>query len=230
MQVMASGTARGAKAGRPGAGLRCLAAPAAALMLLVSGCASGPPKDLSSACSIFKDKKSWYRAAKKSEKRWGLPPSILLAIVRQESGFVKDARPPRMRRWTCLWGLGGFLLFLCPRPSSARGFAQALDGTWAAYIRSSGNSGADRDNFKDASDFVGWYTHNSRRNLGIGRRNARALYLAYHEGDGGYRRGSYRSKPWLIKVAGRVQQNADRYERQLGYCRKRLDKRWWHLW
>jgi len=47
-----------------------------------------------------------------------------MAIIRQESSFQADAQPPRSR---ILWIIPG------PRPSSAYGYSQALDGTWDWY-------------------------------------------------------------------------------------------------
>nr|WP_231124717.1 hypothetical protein [Piscirickettsia salmonis] len=74
------------------------------------------------------------------------------------------------------------------RPTSAYGYAQATDGTWATYQRSTGNSRSSRTDFADAIDFVGWYANRSYSRLGIAKNNAYSLYLAYHEGDGGYRK------------------------------------------
>ena len=55
--------------------------------------------------------------------------------------------------------------------------------------------------------------------------NARALYLAYHEGWNGYKKGSYRKKPWLMSVADKVQRQSDSYKIQYESCKKQLGKR-----
>ena len=55
----------------------------------------------------------------------------------------------------------GFLFFPGRRPSSAHGYAQALTGTWDEYERARGESGADRNEFSDAADFVSWYAGKS---------------------------------------------------------------------
>ncbi|MBI1250019.1 MAG: transglycosylase SLT domain-containing protein [Alphaproteobacteria bacterium] len=193
--------------------LLVLAAP-----LVLAACAStAPPSQTQNACAIFEEQGSWWRAAKRAERRWGAPPALQLAIIHQESGFDHDARPARR---------GGFLFIPGRRPSSAYGYAQATNETWARYERARGDSGVDRDEFADATDFVAWYVRTSHDELGLGYDNARAHYLAYHEGQGGYRRGTYRSKGWLMDVAGRVQANADRYARQLDECDGRLDRGW----
>ena len=120
------------------------------------------------------------------------------------------------------------LLGLLPgkRPSSAYGYAQALDQTWDEYRSSTGNNGAERDDFDDAVDFIGWYVNQTGRKTGMKQFDYRGHYLAYHEGPAGYQRGTWRSKRWLIDVANRVHSNADRYEHQIQGCRKQLKKRW----
>ncbi len=71
--------------------------------------------------------------------------------------------------------------------------------------------------------FVGWYTHETRRQLGISLWDPYKQYLAYHEGRGGYKRGTYNSKPSLLKVARRVEQTAKTYGWQLKQCRQELE-------
>jgi hypothetical protein len=60
-------------------------------------------------------------------------------------------------------------------------------------------------------------TTTQRRN-GVPLTDAYNQYLAYHEGHGGFARGSYRSKAWLPPVARDVQNWANRYESQLQRC------------
>jgi hypothetical protein len=145
---------------------------------------------------------------------------VQLAIIYQESKFVDDARPPRGRfLWLIPWG----------RASSAYGYAQAKDETWNWYIQKTGNRGADRDDFSDAVDFIGWYLDTSHRILGISRSDAYNQYLAYHEGQGGYKRKTYNKKPWLINVARKVEKRARSYQYQLARCEDELDSGW-SLW
>lgn len=186
--------------------------------LTLVACAASQPRETSNVCSIFEERRSWYRAAKASERRWGVPMAVSMAMIYQESSFRARAKPERSR---ILWILPG------PRPSSAYGYAQALDSTWADYENASGNRGASRSRFEDAIDFVAWYNAFSSRISGISRANAEHLYYAYHEGNGGYQRGSFRDKRWLVEAAGRVQSNADRFDQQLRDCRRELDKNWW---
>jgi hypothetical protein len=190
----------------------------AALLLSLGACVSNDrPDDPGDACAIMDQNGGWWRSLKRAEDRWGAPPALVLAIVRQESGFDNDARPARGR---------GFLFFPGRRPSTAHGYAQALNATWDEYERARGDQGADRDEFSDAADFVSWYASLSHSQLDLPYSNARGHYLAYHEGRGGYRRGSYRGKATLEASAARVQAYRDTYAAQLDRCDGRLN-RWW---
>ena len=60
----------------------------------------------------------------------------------------------------------------------------------------------------------------------ISKKDYYRQYLAYHEGQGGYRNKSYLKKKWLIKVAKKVRSNASRYAQQLKKCEGQLDKGW----
>ena len=84
---------------------------------------------------------------------------------------------------------------------------------------------------EDALDFIGWYNHKSHKQLGLSKWNARELYLAYHEGRSGYRRGSFKKKPKLLKVADKVARTADEYGVQLKQCKARFHCRhWYQFW
>jgi hypothetical protein len=170
---------------------------------------------------MFEDRRSWFRAAQRSRERWNVPIPVTMAFIRQESGFQGRARPPRKK----------FLGFIPgPRPSDAFGYAQALESTWTDYKEQAGNWGARRSDFDDAVDFIGWYNNNSYRINGIRRDDAYSLYLAYHEGNGGFARRTYEDKAWLIDVASKVQANSNLYERQFAQCERELGRSWfWRL-
>jgi hypothetical protein len=198
---------------------RTVAIGAILLVALAGGCAKGPPREPDDACAIFGDRRGWWEAAREARERWGVPESTQLAFIHQESRFRHDSRPPRTRLlWVIPW----------KRRSSAFGYGQVTDGTWSDYQRRTGNRGADRDDFEDVVDFIGWYGHVIHRTTGIPKTDAYRLYLAYHEGPAGYRRGSHARKPWLHGVAQRVAARAGRYERQVTACRDSLGrKRFW---
>ena len=79
---------------------------------------------------------------------------------------------------------------------------------WGEYKAERGRLFKSRSDMEDALDFIGWYNQKSSRELGISRNDAQQLYLAYHEGRGGYRRGTWKSKPDLQRVAKRVEDTA----------------------
>jgi hypothetical protein len=187
--------------------------------LLLSGCASTPPRQPEDVCAIFDERHAWYRSARRAEQRWGTPVAVKMAIAYRESSYVARARPPRTRLlWVVPWR----------RPSSAYGFAQATDAAWSDYVRATGRTRASRRNFSDAMDFIGWYNDVSHRRLGIARDDAFQLYLAYHEGHGGYARGNHRNKPNVQRYAAEVRDRSQRYARQLERCQRDLDRRrWW---
>ncbi|MGD8588799.1 MAG: transglycosylase SLT domain-containing protein [Chromatiales bacterium] len=189
-------------------------------LFLVAGCSSTPPRNTSDACSIFTEKDDWYEASREAYNKWGVPVHVQLAIIHQESQFVHDAKPPRRKLF---WFIPWF------RPSSAYGYAQAKDSTWNWYREKTGNTWADRDDFDDAVDFIGWYCNMSNRMLKISKWDAYHQYLAYHEGQGGYQRKTYNKKPWLLKVARNVDNNAKRYRAQIGRCQEELEQDW-SLW
>lgn len=192
-----------------------------ALIALVSifllSCSATPPKQPDDLCKIFKEKRHWYRAAKAAEKRWGTPMHVILAIMYQESSFNARARPP-MRYFLGFIPIG--------RASSAYGYAQAKSPTWKDYQKETGRRGADRHDFADAADFVGWFTAKAHRLNGVSKWDTYNLYLNYHEGWGGYQRGTYRKKAWLKTVARRVESRANRYANQFKQCRVELDRGW----
>lgn len=190
-------------------------------LLMTLGCATSPPEQVGNVCDIFREKSGWHSDAKESRARWGVPISVSMAFMYQESRFIATAKPPRKKIFGVIPG---------PRPSDSYGYSQAKESTWDWYQRSTGNYGADRDNFGDAIDFIGWYNNVSHKELGISKQDAFRLYLAYHEGHGGYRKQSYRSKDWLIDVARKVDRQAQQYNSQLQECGEELQPRGWFDW
>jgi len=81
---------------------------------------------------------------------------------------------------------------------------------------------------EDALDFIGWYNDKSHKLLGISKWDPKSLYLAYHEGHTGYRRGSYRNKSKLLGIASRVDKTARDYGAQLKGCESKFRCRKWY--
>jgi hypothetical protein len=187
------------------------------LVVALAGCASAPPENSDNICDIFSEKRGWYKDAKKSSRRWGTDITVMMSMMHQESSFKGRAKPPRTK---ILWILPG------PRPANAYGYAQATKETWRAYKSSTGRGGADRNNFDDAIDFIGWYNDQSQRRNKISKSDAYHLYLAYHEGQGGFARRSYKNKQWLKDVATKVSKRSGIYRAQLNKCEAEFNRGW----
>lgn len=180
-------------------------------LTLLGGCASNPPAaSHDNVCKVYQHDSNWLKAARASEKRWGIPSYIQMAFVHQESRFKHNAQPPRP------YFLGVVPL---PRKSSAYGYAQAQDPAWYDYQKATGRWSARRTNIHDALDFVGWYNYETHKQLGVARTDTYSLYLAYHEGRGGFKRKTYQNKTWLKNVATKVAKRAEVYRVQQRRCR-----------
>jgi len=134
---------------------------AGAILLCIAACSGGgsqAPRNLDNACSILDQRPSFYPAMSAAERKWGVPVSVQMATIYQESKFISNARPPKK-----------YLFGFIPRGrvSSAYGYSQALDGTWDEYRNDQRRMGARRNNIRDAADFIGWYMDKSERVLGL---------------------------------------------------------------
>ncbi|WP_218142972.1 transglycosylase SLT domain-containing protein [Nitrosomonas marina] len=187
----------------------------------LAGCAASPPRQQHDLCAVFEQQPDWYDYARASEDKWGVPAHILMAFVRHESSYRHNAKPPF--EW--------FLFIPLGRASSASGYAQVQDPAWKDYKDATGGLFKSRSDMADALDFVGWYNHKSNQQLGISKWDPKNLYLAYHEGHGGYRRGTYRNKQWLLRTAERVDHTAREYGAQLRRCDEQFRcRRWYQFW
>lgn len=182
------------------------------LLLALSACAT-PPSHINDVCAVFDQRDGWFdnwqASAERAERKYGVPVPVLMATVRKESGFKSNARPPRTK-------LLGFIPW--KRQSSATGFSQALDGTWAQYKSETGNFAARRTSFSDAVDFVGWYHTKTADTYGVAKNDAYSLYLAYYMGWTAYGRGDWRGKPGLQRYAHDTEAMARKYAAQMRAC------------
>lgn len=186
---------------------------ACVLLLILGSCGArdgAAPRNLDNACAILTERPHYVRAFKAAERNWGVETHVLMAMIYQESKFIADNRPPHV------YALG---VIPTGRQSSALGYSQALDGTWEEYVQQEGSRGARRTDIDDATDFMGWYMSLTVAENGIPMNDVYNQYLAYHDGRTGWRRGSYRSKPWLVRIAGEVRDRAVMYDAQLRTCR-----------
>lgn len=185
---------------------------ASILLLFLASCGGGnfsAPRHLDDACSVIRQRPQYLSAMRATQSKWGVPISVQMAILYQESKFIGNARTPHQ------YALG---VIPMGRQSSAYGYAQALDSTWDDYRHERHRRGARRDNIRDATDFMGWYIDGSTRKLGIAKTDAESQYLAYHEGRNGFAAQSYNAKGWLVDVAQKVGARASMYHDQLSTC------------
>ena len=180
---------------------------------ILSSCSS-IPKNTADSCSIFSERYLWYKYANKTEKKWGTPIYIQLAIIKMESDFDWLAKPGRTKI---------FKIIPYKRPSSSFGYSQAVKGTWKQYKSETGNKFATRTRFKDSVDFIGWYTNKTEQILKISKKDAFKQYIAYHEGWGNYK--NYRNKQKVILLANKVKVQSNKYRSQLKKCEKKLNRK-----
>ena len=181
--------------------------------IILSSCSS-IPKNTADSCSIFSERYLWYKYAKKTERKWGTPIYIQLAIIKMESDFDWLAKPGRTKI---------FKIIPYKRPSSSFGYSQAVKGTWKQYKSETGNKFATRTRFKDSVDFIGWYTNKTEQILKISKKDAFKQYIAYHEGWGNYK--NYRKKQKVILLANKVEVQSNKYRSQLKKCEKKLNRK-----
>lgn len=120
-------------------------------------------------------------AVRAAADKWGSPPHLLLAFMRQESHFKPDKRHAST-----------------PGPY---GYSQAILTTWNQYKRETGNAGASRNNFADSMDFIGWYTSSTHQRTGAPYTATIDHYLAYSRGPGAKGRPSAAALKNAMKVA-----------------------------
>ena len=186
------------------------------ILIFVVACTSMKLTNTADSCIIFDEKKNWYKATKKSYDKWNAPIALQLAIINQESSFQQFAKPKRKKLFGIIPG---------SRPSSAFGYAQVTDPTWNWYKLKNGKNNASRANFIDITDFIGLYSKQTTKILGIPQNDFFNQYLAYHEGHGGWKKKSFSTKKWLIDVAKNVESTGNKYNNQLKQCESELNKK-----
>lgn len=186
--------------------------------LFLGACSSKPPQNISNICDIFTEKRDWFETATDMKERWGVPIHVPMAMMYQESSFKAKARPKRDYFFFGLipWG----------HVSSAYGYSQAKTPTWDDYKRETNNAWAERSDFDDAMDFMGWFISKTNGLNGISKWDAELQYLNYHEGWSGYKKGNHNEKAWLLEVAKTVNARSLRYAAQLKSCEEELSKGW----
>ena len=178
-------------------------------LFFVLSCSS-VPKNTVNACAIFNEKYLWYKFAKATERKWGAPIELQMAIIRKESGYDWLARPERTKL---------FKVIPWKRKSSSLGYSQAIEDTWENYKKSTGKKYVTRVLFKDASDFVGWYVDQTYRKMKVSKTNYFKQYLYYYNG------WTKQLRPESIPYAKIVARTAKKYKKQIMRCQSKLNKK-----
>ena len=181
-------------------------------VFFIASCSSWStvPTDQKNACNIIKDKRSWYRALQRTEKKWNVSKGTQLSFILTESNFRPRAKTQRKY-------IFGFIP--SGRLSSAFGYAQVIDSTWEWYKDSTNNRYASRTSFRDSTDFVGWYITQSNKKLKLRKNDVYNNYLAYHQGHQGFKNKSFINKPNLIAVAKKTEKKSIIFDKQLKKCK-----------
>jgi hypothetical protein len=157
----------------------------------ISRAGEAPQSEL---CRTLAAHPGWTAAVSAAAERWAAPAPLLLAFMRQESGFRPDPRAPSIR--------------------GPYGYAQADSRTWAKYEADSGRSGVNRNDFAASMDFIGWYVQDTNQRTGTPFRDATAHYLAYSRGPA----AAGPPSPAARRNAARVAAFEARYEKDLAAC------------
>lgn len=70
----------------------------AACVLFAAACSSsppepsGPPKNQGNACAILDQRQDWGAALTRTQRKWGAPPEVVMAIIWRE--LLPRHRPP----------------------------------------------------------------------------------------------------------------------------------------
>ena len=178
------------------------------IAILHVGCHKRPSADIHNACDLFSTQFDWYRYHHKSRLEHGVPIWLQLAIVHMESKFDPFAVPVKERK-------NGRIIKTW---SSAQGYAQALDNSWKEYTQERPSWWRSRNYYKDSTDFIGWYLNKCHKYAGIPKNDPYKMYLCYHEGISGYKKGSYHKKKAIIDYAKKTDALARKYHQQLKKC------------
>lgn len=170
-------------------------------------------------CAVYSDNFDWFRYSHEAERKWGIDKTIVLAVIKSESGFNSFAMPVKSY-------LFGFIPW--ETHSSAFGYSQALKGTWEEFVDESPGWVRSRANFKDSAEFVAWYLSKCSKRAKIDRHDAGKLYLCYHEGVTGYKRKTYLKKQWLIEKSESIAEDVINAKKELSQCQTTL--RFSHLY
>ena len=192
------------------------------LFCFLTACSTEKVSKTDDVCTVFNKNYDWYRAAYHAQKKHNIDANIIMAVMAQESNYIYNARPSKHYVFNFIpWGY----------KTSARGYAQIIDGAWDDYKKENNKWFPSRHSFNDASDYIGWYLNKASNNLKIKRNDSYHLYLAYHQGLSGYKRHEEKHNQKLDLIAKKVQRNTFRYQKEFKQCQNTLWlKHWLYVW
>jgi hypothetical protein len=186
-----------------------------AACLLLASCTTTPPRNVDDACAIFAEYGDWFADAKAASQRWGCRSRYCWRSSIRNRPFAPTPEPPRT------WYLG---FIPGPRPSSAYGYSQALDGTWDRYTAATGNVMAPIA----TSSPMPWISSagtstkppcaTASPNVATPITNIWLITKA----RAALPRALTGKKPWLMERARKVSRQAARYGSQLARCESQL--------
>ena len=91
---------------------------ASILLLFLASCGGGnfsAPRNLDDACSVIHQRPSYLKAMQANQRKWGVPISVQMAVLYQESKFIGNARTPHQ-----------YALGVIPMGAEVRSFVDAL--------------------------------------------------------------------------------------------------------
>ncbi len=167
-------------------------------LAIVAACSGAPShgqadEALPEICQVL-DEPGRAAAVAAAADKWGVPESLLLATMRQESHFKADKRHAST--------------------AGAYGYPQAVLGTWNHYRKETEQPSASRNSFADSMDFIAWYHSATREQTGRPYSDTIGYYLAYSRGWAAKGQASAAAKRNAAKVAA----FAEDYEADLKAC------------
>ena len=184
------------------------------IFFFIASCSS-VPKYPQNACKIFGEKYFYLKYSRAASKKWGVPISSILAVINQESGFRRFAKPKRTKL---------FKIIPYRRPSSSLGYSQAVVKTFSLYKKENNKPLALRISFRNSSDFIGWYFWKTNKINKVSLNDTRNMYLNYYLGWTAYKNKAYQKNKKAIIFAKSVEKQAKIYKSQLRECKSILNK------
>ena len=162
-------------------------------------------------CAFYKNHPGWFMVHENLSKNSSVSMGEALAIIEIESGF-----DPYANEGGVLWR------WFNPPKSSAKGYAQVLDGAWGDFLKEKGHMFSNRYSFMDSISFIHWYIDKYKNKFK--ESSPYEHYLLYYNGPGNYAKGKVENQ----KKAGWVDKIAYDNDQALKACAGEL--RWQYKW